>query len=57
MARDDLRGVLERTQVDTEEEARSLEKFKETKMGQVFITNMAMVLRFKSNIGHVINFS
>ena len=39
-ARDDLRGLLERTQVDTEEEARSLEKFKETKMGQVAIANM-----------------
>ena len=33
--RDGLRGLLERTTVATEEEARSLEKFKEQKMGQV----------------------
>ena len=33
--RNGLRGLLERTTVATEEEARSLEKFKEQKMGQV----------------------
>ena len=33
--RNGLRGLLERTIVATEEEARSLEKFKEQKMGQV----------------------
>ena len=43
--RNGLRGLLERTTVATEEEARSLEKFKEQKMGQV---NQKMAMLFTS---------
>ena len=46
--RDGLRDLLQKTTVATEEEARSLEKFKEQKMGQTLDYNVRLPLRSTS---------